>query len=668
MLNTFSNKKLFKNIFNKTNKNTSKLINYSIFKLSTNNDYYTNSDKNYDENNNKKNSDFYPEDDLIFDIKKPEKFKGMLVICPTPIGNINDITIRQYEAIKAADIIACEDSRVTAKLIDNINKKKMKDMFYMEFGINFDEFVDSGGLDMDDDRIIQKFFKRDTEKSNIYSNNLNDMNIHEDQLDNYNTFYINKEDEMKKEILNNKLNKLDKQIKDQYKNKFKQTKDLSLSSTEVIDTNYLENKLFNNFKPKENVYNYIKDEDDFKNKRDLMENEDISEEIETIANDYAKNKSLSYKLKAKAKYIMGVNRNLYRDYEKIKKQEANIDSSNNKFGLEDNCSYKDNYNNPFKDKINYYSESDYKDDYIDFSSLDDNSSNSNSFFFAFKEKLKQIKLKKGRGLLFSYRKETEEYAVPKLIRAMKLGVKVTLVCDAGTPTISDPGFKLVNTCWKEGISVESLPGPCALITALSASGMPTSNFMFIGYISRISKEKLEILNKIKSLEITCVLYEASNRVDKTLEAIESVFGPDHIVYIGNEISKKFESHYNGKVCNIKSEISNLGDYQFTNKLDDNYTNKDNNHIRHFKGESTIVISPFKIKGNDDILKNKLLSRDINTTNEVNILEASRKLNKKINMGIKDLINLIIEVLGVNKHKAERIAKFVKEEEKLLKKQ
>lgn len=72
---------------------------------------------------------------------------------------------------------------------------------------------------------------------------------------------------------------------------------------------------------------------------------------------------------------------------------------------------------------------------------------------------------------------------------MKLGFRVALVSDAGTPTISDPGYKFLREAKKQGISVEALPGPCAAITALSASGIPTDNFQFYGYLPKVESEK-----------------------------------------------------------------------------------------------------------------------------------------------------------------------------------
>jgi len=96
----------------------------------------------------------------------------------------------------------------------------------------------------------------------------------------------------------------------------------------------------------------------------------------------------------------------------------------------------------------------------------------NEFSQALKDKIAASKKTKGRGLLLSFYEFNQEKRIPRLIRAMKMGLKVALVSDAGTPTISDPGFKFVQEAQEQGIVIEALPGSCAVTTALSASGFP----------------------------------------------------------------------------------------------------------------------------------------------------------------------------------------------------
>ena len=93
-----------------------------------------------------------------------------------------------------------------------------------------------------------------------------------------------------------------------------------------------------------------------------------------------------------------------------------------------------------------------------------------------KDKIAESKKKKGRGLLLSFYEYNQDRRIPRLIRAMKMGFRVALVSDAGTPTISDPGYKFVKECRAQGLSLEALPGPCAATTALSACGFPSDRF------------------------------------------------------------------------------------------------------------------------------------------------------------------------------------------------
>ena len=105
---------------------------------------------------------------------------------------------------------------------------------------------------------------------------------------------------------------------------------------------------------------------------------------------------------------------------------------------------------------------------------------------AVREKIEKLKRKKGRGLMMSYHDHNESKRIPKLIRAMKLGFRIALVSDAGTPAISDPGFLLIREASKQGISIESLPGSSAVTTAVCLSGFPSDEFHFLGYIPKQS--------------------------------------------------------------------------------------------------------------------------------------------------------------------------------------
>ena len=191
------------------------------------------------------------------------------------------------------------------------------------------------------------------------------------------------------------------------------------------------------------------------------------------------------------------------------------------------------------------------------------------------ENIKKNKEEKKRGLMISLNSYNQEQRAPKLIKAMKSGIRVVLVSDAGTPLISDPGFILVKDAIKNGISVESLPGPVAAITALSISGFPPENFFFQGYMSKTHSEKVEKLNRMKNSGCTSLVYESSHRILKTAETICNVFGYMHPVFIAQELTKLHEKHYRGTALEVLNKL----------KQEDQDKGK-------IYGEITIVISPF----------------------------------------------------------------------------
>lgn len=127
-----------------------------------------------------------------------------------------------------------------------------------------------------------------------------------------------------------------------------------------------------------------------------------------------------------------------------------------------------------------------------------------------------------------------------LIDKMRAGQNVALITDAGTPAISDPGEVLVKMCNEEGIKVTSLPGPCACITALTLSGLPTRRFCFEGFLPADKKERKEILEELKTETRTIIFYEAPHHLVKTLTAMYEALGNRKIT-ICRELTKRFET-------------------------------------------------------------------------------------------------------------------------------
>lgn len=150
---------------------------------------------------------------------------------------------------------------------------------------------------------------------------------------------------------------------------------------------------------------------------------------------------------------------------------------------------------------------------------------------------------KRKPRLISYYEQNELQRIPEIISLLQQDINVALVSDAGTPAISDPGFKLIRECIKEKIKVESLPGASSVTTALLVSGLPTDKFTFVGYPPRKPGHRMTFFENIKAseenLKTTTIMFEAPHRIVKTLGELQSVFGDIDIV-LCRELTKMYE--------------------------------------------------------------------------------------------------------------------------------
>ncbi len=129
-----------------------------------------------------------------------------------------------------------------------------------------------------------------------------------------------------------------------------------------------------------------------------------------------------------------------------------------------------------------------------------------------------------------------------IISEVNSGGSVALISDAGSPLINDPGYRVVTICAEQGVKVVPLPGPCALITALEASALPTDKFMFCGFFPVKEKELSSVLESLKDVDYTAVFYEAPRRIVDTMELMAKIL-PEHDVTLCREMTKTFESFY-----------------------------------------------------------------------------------------------------------------------------
>lgn len=185
-----------------------------------------------------------------------------------------------------------------------------------------------------------------------------------------------------------------------------------------------------------------------------------------------------------------------------------------------------------------------------------------------------------------YQNYNEEDKAAGIVDIIKGGQAVALVSDAGSPLISDPGYKLVSLCRKEGVKVYSIPGASAVICALQLAGLPTNRFMFAGFVPNKDKARADLFNELKSINTTLVLYETAPRLLKTLQAAGDVFGTREMAVV-REITKLYEDARNGTA-------QELAQYYTENPA---------------KGEIVLVIAPPCQSESAEIdVKNELLSR------------------------------------------------------------
>lgn len=144
----------------------------------------------------------------------------------------------------------------------------------------------------------------------------------------------------------------------------------------------------------------------------------------------------------------------------------------------------------------------------------------------------------------TYQDHNEEQQAQKLIDLISEGKSLALVSDAGSPLISDPGYKLVRKCREQGVKVWTVPGCCAVISALQLSGLPTNRFMFAGFIPNKEKAREDLFQELCEINSTLVFYETAQRIEKTLGVAKKYFQNREIA-VAREITKLYEECLNG---------------------------------------------------------------------------------------------------------------------------
>ena len=147
----------------------------------------------------------------------------------------------------------------------------------------------------------------------------------------------------------------------------------------------------------------------------------------------------------------------------------------------------------------------------------------------------------------SYHEHNSNSRIPELLVQLSNGKAIAIVTDAGMPAISDPGFELVKACVEAGISVVPIPGPCAVITALSAAGLPTEKFVFEGFLPTKNQDRQERLEFLQAEARTIIFYESPHRLRQTLQDLADALGQDRRLVLARELTKLYEEFFRGKI-------------------------------------------------------------------------------------------------------------------------
>ena len=220
--------------------------------------------------------------------------------------------------------------------------------------------------------------------------------------------------------------------------------------------------------------------------------------------------------------------------------------------------------------------------------------------------------------LISFNKHNSSTKIPKIIKDLKEGKSIAIVSDAGLPGICDPGEDIARNVKSEGIDLICVPGACAAITALVSSGLPSSSFVFEGFLPKKQSDREKLLLEISQNEKTTIIYESPKRLKKLLEELFEFCGGDREIMVARELTKKFEEHVGN---NINEVIEFFSD-------------------RDIIGEITIVL---KGKKKGDLFSDKLIiKKDLNDLINagLSLSAASKYLAKKNGLKKSEIYKMV----------------------------
>ena len=227
-----------------------------------------------------------------------------------------------------------------------------------------------------------------------------------------------------------------------------------------------------------------------------------------------------------------------------------------------------------------------------------------------------------KATLKSYHEHSTAKVREKIINELGDGKNISLVSDAGTPLISDPGYKLIRDIKKSGFNVSSAPGVSSPVMALTLSGIPSDKFLFVGFLPTKKSSRSDYLIEISNINASIIIFESAKRINGTLMALKEILG-NRKVAICRELTKKFEEIINGNISDVLKEI----------------LSRDS-----LKGEIVIVVSGPDDSNEKDIDIESMLMDALST---MSASEASKEVSKFTNLSRKEVYNVALKLKGKN---------------------
>lgn len=236
-----------------------------------------------------------------------------------------------------------------------------------------------------------------------------------------------------------------------------------------------------------------------------------------------------------------------------------------------------------------------------------------------------------KSRLMAYHEHNEEQSAKGIMEKLRAGSSVALVSNAGTPTVSDPGYRLITAAIREKITVVPIPGVSAAVTALSAAGLPSDRFCFIGFLPAKAKKRKEFLKELEEMTPTLIFYESPKRIIALLEEMAQIFG-DRYAVLSREMTKTYEEFLRGPVSSLVTELRGRA---------------------AVKGEITLLVSGKKAE-------NPLCFEDIRhqveealNNSEAGVLQLARQFSRSSGLPKNMLYEKILELKTPSGHSADR---------------